>query len=64
MHDKVTGVSIADAPFRKADQVKTLQHLASSCHIENKAMMIDTAGLFHRLILLVERSANVAKYFE
>ena len=64
MQDKVTGVSVADAPFRKADQVKTLQLLASPCHIQNKAVMIDTAGLFHRLILLVERSADVAKYFE
>ena len=54
-----------DTSIKKKLTVKTLADVVSSgMPGESKLASFDVAGLFHRLILLIERSANVEPYFE
>jgi len=54
-----------DTTIKKKNTVKTLAHLSCSTGQpgEHKLMNFDTIGLFHRLIVLIERSANIEPYF-
>jgi len=44
--------------------VRTLQHLGSLCHVGKQSLVMDGTNLFHRLIILVERTNDVVGYFK
>ena len=50
--------------FKKKDQIRTLSLLQKHCTIGNKAVHINSATLFHRLILLVQRSEDIQSFFQ
>jgi len=48
---------------KKADQVRTLRNLQKMCIIGQKPVLMDANSLFHRLVILVERSEDIPSYF-
>ena len=50
--------------MKKSSQVKTLICLQKQCCVGKKQLNIDSNTLFHRLIVLVERTADIPRYFE
>ena len=58
------GLSFSEFSVKRKNTVKTLAHL-SSCGQpgERNLLDFDSTGLFHRLIVMIERSANLEPYF-
>ena len=56
------GVKWSDIHFKKSNQIKTLLTL-NQFIVGKKPLNIDLSTLFHRLIILVERSADIPKFF-
>ena len=54
------GVHFIDMSVKKKDTLKTLSQLSSAGQSMDRGLVdFDTTALFHRLILLVERSTNI-----
>ena len=52
-----------DTVMKRSDQVKTLMRLQKGLRIDGKEVFMDNMQLFNRLIVLVERTSKVEKYF-
>lgn len=63
MHSKVDNTSFAETTFRKCDTVRTFIHIGSSKSGKKKLEVSNCSSLFHRLILLIQRSPNIISYF-
>lgn len=57
------GKCYGDVSFKKADQVKTMAQLVSTCSVDKKKVSIDPNMLFHRLVLVGERHSNLRECF-
>jgi hypothetical protein len=60
---KMDNVLFTDVKLRKKDQVKTLERLEKGVMSDNKEVFMHTTQLFNRLIVMVERSGDMAPYF-
>jgi len=59
------GVRFIYVSIKKKDTVKTLSQLSSAGQsVDSGLVDFDTTALFHRLILLVERSTNIVPCFQ
>jgi len=56
-------VQYSDISAKKRDQVRTLAHLTNSCSVGKDQINIDVNRLFHRLVVVAERSTDVVGFF-
>ena len=56
-------VDFTDVVCKKSDQVRPLALLQKLCTSGKKPILIDANSLFHRLVILVERSEDIPSYF-
>jgi len=49
--------------MKKSNQIRNLACLRNQCHVGKKTINIDPNILFSRLLILVERSADIPPYF-
>ena len=64
IHEKWNGMKLADITGKKQDQVKTFAQLVNGCKIDKEHINIDVNRLFHRLLVIAERSNDVSSYFD
>jgi len=62
MHKKCDNKSLSNAAFKKIDTVRTLMHIGIKS-VNKKQISPDAGSLFHRLLILVNRSADIPTYF-
>jgi len=60
---EMDGVAFTDVVLKKRNCVKTLQLLHKGVTVDGKSMFIHNTHLFSRLVVLVERTADMAPYF-
>src|SRR2546425_7156748 len=60
---KMDNKGFPDIVMKRSDQVKTLMRLQKGLRIDGKEVFMDNMQLFNRLIVLVERTSKVEKYF-
>jgi len=53
----------SDISAKKRDQIKTLAHLTSTCVAGKVHFDVDVNRLFHRLIIVAERSDDIIHFF-
>jgi len=64
IHVAFDSVPFVDASINKKSCVKTMSHLIAQGQQADKRLVdTDSSTLFYRLIILVERSSNIASYF-
>jgi hypothetical protein len=63
IHAKMDDKCFTDVVLKKSDQIKTLVRLQKGLAIEKKEVFLQTTHLFNRLIVLVERTADMEPYF-
>jgi hypothetical protein len=57
------GVVFTDVKFKKKAQVRTLERLRKGVVCDSKVVYLHSTHLFNRLIVLVERTSDMASYF-
>jgi len=63
IHEKWNNMKYSDISARKHDKVKTLAQLSNTCVVGSDHISVDVTRLFHRLIIVAERSMELAKFF-
>lgn len=63
IQEKWNDLKFSEISLKKKDRVKTLAHLSNSCVIGNEQLHVDANRLFHRLVILGERSLDITVYF-
>jgi hypothetical protein len=63
IHQKMDDICFTDVVMKKSNQVRTLSHLQKLPPGAKKALAIHDTSLFHRLVILAERSGNIPSYF-
>jgi len=63
IQQRLDEVRFTDVVTKKSEQVRTLLHLQHLPKLGNKVIAIDATNLFHRLIILIERSVDIPSYF-
>jgi len=65
IQQQLNGMRFIDMSIKKKDTVKTLSQLSCAGQSVDRGLVdFDITALFHRLILLVERSTDIIPYFQ
>ena len=57
------GKRFTEITYHRSKKVKTLADLSNTCKISGEQVVIDVNSLFHRLVVLAERSTDLKTYF-
>jgi len=63
LHQKWDSKVYSDVSVRKRDTVKTLAHMTNVCRVGKDQINIDVNKLFHRLIIVGQRSIDIVQFF-
>ena len=64
LHQKWNSKAYTDVSVRKCDTVKTLAHMTNICRVAEHHINIDVNELFHRPIIVGQRSIDIVQFFK
>jgi len=64
IHQKWDGMKFVEIVASKRDKVKTLADLSNKCVVGSDHFSVDVSKLFHRLVIVAERSMELRKFFQ